>query len=107
MTSPSGVPTGEILGEPREYGQWDVEIQNQVAEPDETIRGDIARAYFYMSLQYKVPIPETYEDMLREWHFTDPPSPWEQERNTLIEQEQGNRNLFIDQPELKQRVGDF
>ena len=32
---------------------------------------------------------------------------WEQERNTLIEQEQGNRNPFIDQPELVERVGDF
>jgi len=32
---------------------------------------------------------------------------WEQERNTLIEQEQGNRNPFIDQPELVERVGNF
>jgi len=98
---------GEVLGEPRVYGQCDVEIQSQVAEPDETIRGDIARAYFYMSYQYKVSIPESYEDMLREWHFLDPPSQWEQERNTLIEQEQGNRNPFIDQPELVERVEDF
>ena len=98
---------GEVQGEPREYGQCDVEIQDKVAEPDETIRGDIARAYFYMSFQYKVPIPADSEDMFREWHFTDPPSQWEQERNTLIEQEQGNRNPFIDQPELVERVVDF
>ena len=98
---------GEVIGEPREYGQCDVEIQDKVAEPDENIRGEIARAYFYMSVQYKVPIPESYEDMLREWHFSDPPSQWEEERNTLIEQGQGNRNPFIDQPELVEEVGDF
>ncbi len=100
-------PFGEVIGEPRVYGQCDVEIQDKVAEPDETIRGDIARAYFYMSFQYKVPLPEAYEDMLREWHFSDPPSQWEEQRNTLIENEQGNRNPFIDQPELVERVVDF
>lgn len=45
--------------------------------------------------------------MLLEWHFTDLPGKWEEERNTLIEQEQGNRNPFIDKPELVERVGDF
>lgn len=45
--------------------------------------------------------------MLLEWRFTDPPSQWEEDRNMLIEQEQGNRNLFIDQPELVERVEDF
>lgn len=103
----SNHPYGEVIGEPRDYGQCDVEIRGQVAEPDETIRGDIARAYFYMSFQYKVPIPAESEDMFREWHFLDPPSQWEQERNTLIEQEQENRNPFIDQPELVERVVDF
>jgi len=52
-------------------------------------------------------IPGDYEDMLREWHLLDPPNQWEEERNTLIAEKQGNRNPFIDRPELVERVGDF
>jgi deoxyribonuclease I len=70
-------------------------------------RGDLARVYFYMSRQYGLKIAEAMEDRLRAWHFTDPPDAWEAERNSLIELEQGNRNPFIDHPELVERVKDF
>ena len=71
------------------------------------VRGDIARTYFYMAHQYKLNIPEDVEDRLRTWHLEDPPDKWEEERNSLIEMEQGNRNPFIDRPELVERIGDF
>ena len=71
------------------------------------IRGDAARAYLYMSLQYKIPLNENLENSLRMWHFEDSPSEWEEKRNDLIEVIQGNRNPFIDQPELVERVADF
>ncbi len=70
-------------------------------------RGDIARAYFYMSRQYGLKIAEPLEDRLRVWHLEDPPDRWEEERNSLIEMEQGNRNPFIDHPEAVERVEDF
>ena len=70
-------------------------------------KGNIARAYLYMSRQYGLKIPEDMEDRLRVWHLKDPPDAWEEERNTLIELEQGNRNPFIDHPELVERVKDF
>ena len=40
---------GEIDGEEREYGQCDFEVAERIAEPMKSIRGDIARSYFYMS----------------------------------------------------------
>lgn len=100
-------PFGEIRGEKRKYGQCDFEIKRKVAEPAENIRGDIARAYFYMSYQYHVPLLRRFEDMLRRWHVMDPPDGWEMDRNALIEEVQGNRNPFIDHPELAERIKDF
>jgi hypothetical protein len=72
-----------------------------------SIRGDVARAWFYMSIQYGISIPGPLEDRLRMWHLMDPPSPWEERRNTLIEDAQGNRNPFIDHPALVERVPHF
>jgi PAS domain S-box-containing protein len=71
------------------------------------VRGDASRAYLYMSFQYKIPLEENFENSMRMWHFEDPPSEWEEKRNDLIEIVQGNRNPFIDQPELVERVADF
>ncbi len=45
-------------------------------------------------------LEESLENSLRTWHFEDPPDEWEEKRNDLIEVVQGNRNPFIDQPEL-------
>ena len=103
----SNYPFGKVKGEPRKYGKCDMEIKRKIAEPNETIRGDIARAYFYMSRQYGLPLLERVEDMLRMWHVSDPPDSWEMDRNTLIEKVQGNRNPYIDHPEMVERVRDF
>jgi deoxyribonuclease I len=75
--------------------------------PRPGVKGDIARAYFYMARQYKFPIAEDLEDRLRQWHLEDPPDTWEEERNSDIEIVQGNRNPFVDHPELVERVRDF
>ncbi len=78
-----------------------------VLSPRPGVRGDIARAYFYMARQYKFEIADDLEDRLRQWHLEDPPDEWEEERNSEIEIVQGNRNPFVDHPERVERVRDF
>ena len=76
-------------------------------EPNAGARGNLARAYFYMSFQYQISIQDKLEGQLRAWHLEDPPDGPENRRNSLIELVQGNRNPFIDRPEIVQRVQDF
>jgi deoxyribonuclease I len=104
---------GEVIDEPRVYGQCDFELERntggkgRIAEPRESIRGDIARAYFYMINQYDVPVPDDYEEMLNQWDLSDPTDQWERERNDLIEAVQGNRNQFVDDADVVNNTKDF
>lgn len=70
-------------------------------------RGNIARAQFYFSARYRMPIGPIVEDVLRRWHAEDPPDAREKERNRRIELVQGNRNVFVDCPDLVERIRDF
>ena len=88
-------------------GLWEYKYCTKEGTLRKEIRGEASRAYLYMSFQYKIPLEESLEDSLRTWHFEDPPDEWEEKRNDLIEIVQGNRNPFIDQPELVERVKDF
>ena len=83
----------------------DFEKVDSTVEPAIVSRGEIARAIFYMNDEYGAEIgkngkqePELVE-LLTEWHCSDPVSPEEKRRNDTIEELQGNRNPFIDQPE--------
>lgn len=84
-------------------------------------RGDIARALFYMEVRYNgtdsgtvdlrlVSFPPSGVQManlntLLLWHEEDPPDDLERARNDLIYRDyQGNRNPFIDRPELVQAI---
>lgn len=83
-------------------------------------RGDIARAILYMDLRYDSDESTTedlvvsdcpeddvnghsmgYLSQLLQWHMDDPPDEAERERNNkACESWQGNRNPFIDHPDL-------
>jgi len=72
-----------------------------VAEPREAVRGEVARAMFYMADEYREQGLEIFKKqakLLLEWHKADPPSKAEMKRNDRIEELQGNRNRFIDDP---------
>lgn len=70
-------------------------------------KGNVARAMFYFAVRYAHEIPPSLERTMREWHLADPPDDHERWRNGAIEEIQGNRNLFIDDPSLVDRIRDF
>jgi deoxyribonuclease-1 len=70
-------------------------------------KGNVARALFYFSIRYKMPIGQAEEMILREWHRIDPIDEKEKENNNLIANHQKNRNPFIDFPELVDEISDF
>ncbi len=70
-------------------------------------RGEIARAHFYFAVRYDLQIPPLEEAVLRDWHCEDPPDLRELIRNDLVENEQQNRNPFVDRPRLVERIEDF
>lgn len=90
-------------------------------EPIDEYKGDIARSFFYMATRYMLEDGEFATDqdmvyksqlrpwaikMLLNWHLIDPVSEKEKNRNNAIYQLQGNRNPFIDHPELVAKIWD-
>ena len=88
---------GMIEGEPRSYGACDFEVnfKGKRAEPSPSVRGDIARKYFYMSDQYGFRISKQQLKLFEAWSRADPVDEWECKRNKLIEGVQGNTNRFV------------
>ncbi len=89
----------EIPGEPG-TGKCDFEVdeRKRLVEPRPAVRGDIARAMFYMSHRYGLKLFNRQKKMLLRWHREDPPSAEERRRNDIIQRLQGQRNPFIDNP---------
>ncbi len=76
-------------------------------EPPTSHKGNVARAIFYFSVRYNGHIPDFEEEVLRQWHEQDPVDGEERVRNNKIEQIQGNRNPFIDDPSLVEDIYNF
>ena len=76
-------------------------------EPPKSHQGNVARALFYFSVRYKIHIDPLEEGFLRNWHRNDPVDNAEQSRNSQIFKIQGNRNPFIDRPDLVNDINDF
>lgn len=88
-------------------------------QPRDEVKGDVARMMFYMAVRYegdgnepdleltdslynrssKAPLHSKLSVLL-EWHTDDPVDSLEIRRNDIIYRYQGNRNPFIDKPEL-------
>ena len=77
----------------------DMKTSFQMVEPRDEAKGNIARAIFYMHIEYGLPIVGQVQ-MYKKWHQMDPPDAEEKARNDKIAGLQGTRNRFIDNPEL-------
>ena len=103
----------------------DCRADSQRWEPPDDVKGDVARIVFYMDAVYNelskadmldlrlVDVMQEGRksdfgklDTLLAWHCADPVSQYERNRNNIISKIQGNRNRFVDEPELvSQRYG--
>ena len=80
---------------------------NRCFEPRDEHKGDVARALFYVAVIYRMNIGSNEEAVLRQWHNGDPPDAGAHTRNDIIEDIQGSRNVFIDYPNLPDRIDNF
>ncbi len=80
---------------------------NDGFEPPLEHKGNVARALFYFSVHYQMPLGKNQEDTLRRWNDLDPVDQDEMNRNDAIYAAQGNRNPFIDFPNLIHNINKF
>ena len=81
----------------------DMKTSFQMVEPRDEAKGNVARALFYMHVEYDLPIVGQVQ-MYKKWHQMDPPDADEKARNEKIAALQGTRNRFIDNPELVEQL---
>lgn len=92
-----------------------------VFEPNDEIKGDIARIYFYMATCYEdritgwsgesftgsskyQPLAQWTFDMMQRWSKQDPVDEVERARNLAVYEVQSNRNPFVDYPGLEDYI---
>lgn len=104
---------GEVVGTPRpakcdasKFGQSS-NSRLTVFEPPADHKGHVARALFYFSIRYDLPISQAEEEILKKWDQEHPVDEEEMARNEGIYNIQGNRNPFIDFPGLTKNISDF
>lgn len=76
-------------------------------EPPLEHKGNVARALMYFSIRYEKKIDAVQEYYFKKWHKEDPVDEEELARHEKIFKAQGNRNPFIDNPELVDLIEDF
>ncbi|PAT00971.1 hypothetical protein CI105_08975 [Candidatus Izimaplasma bacterium ZiA1] len=82
-------------------------------EPRDEVKGDVARALFYMMIMYdELNLVDTapgihemgYLSELLQWHIDDPVDDFELNRLEVIYSEQHNRNPFVDYPHFVELI---
>jgi deoxyribonuclease-1 len=70
-------------------------------------KGNVARALFYFSVRYNLPLEQAQELILRQWDKVDPIDADEIQRHEKIAIYQTGRNPFVDFPRLADKISDF
>jgi endonuclease I len=115
----SNYPQGEVVTVQNSFLSCRIGLDingNKVFEPRSQQKGNFARAIMYMATAYngqnnaygvsqnwklKNPISTSIgygqdQNILKKWHYQDPPDAFEISRNDFLDSLQGNRNPFID-----------
>ncbi len=127
-SSKNNFPLGEMAGTPgfdngvsqtgkNGFGDY---YSGTAFEPADEYKGDFARSYFYVVTAYEemadlwqspmldnntYPVWKKWAiDLLLKWHRQDPVSPKERDRIEAVYNIQGNRNPFIDYPDLAEYI---
>nr|WP_298412403.1 endonuclease [uncultured Halomonas sp.] len=79
------------------YGQCQakVDFSERTFEPPLSVRGDIARTYWYMRDKYGIRISRQQQQLFTAWARQDPIDAWERERDQRIENVQGEANPYV------------
>ncbi len=115
-SSRSRYPFGEVPNGAAEYNNnAGAKLGNGLFEPPDGVKGRVARGmlYFFTRYQRQGILPHGISrrfwnsrvEMFMRWNREHPPDAFEMRRNDLVEEYQGNRNPFIDDPGLADRIG--
>lgn len=102
-------PFGEVVGR-IEFQKDDSKLGHDqngrtVFEPPDDKKGAIARALMYVATVYDLDINDVGGGALMQaWSDAHPPTAEEVDRNAAVSKHQGNRNPFVDHPDLVGRV---
>lgn len=108
------MPFGVVTGNADYENKAGAKRGNGVFEPPDAVKGRVARGLLYFYSHYKgsrmfggtsVAFWNQQIEIMMKWNREFPPDAFEARRNDLVEQWQGNRNPFIDDYLLAERVG--
>ena len=93
----SNKPFG-LISEENHIGGCDFEVDDDLdlAEPRDSVKGDIARVFLYMMDAWDMPLDDTQKNMYIEWSISDPVTDKEKEINKKVCEVQGNSNNFVE-----------
>lgn len=94
-----------IKGDDSRFDDCHFEWDAKNVEPRDLSKGNVARSILYMQWRYKLPLSPEMLKLMQAWNRADPPSEQERVRNDRIEQIQGQRNPYVDNPALADRPG--
>lgn len=108
------MPFGVVTGNADYENKAGAKRGNGVFEPPDAVKGRVARGLLYFFSHYKdsrmfgrtsVVFWNQQVELMMKWNRQFPPDAFEARRNDLVEAFQGNRNPFIDDYLLADRVG--
>ncbi|MBI4425433.1 MAG: endonuclease [Elusimicrobia bacterium] len=109
------LPFGEVQGRPEYANRAGGKLGGGIFEPPDPAKGRVARAMLYFHARYRdaavrqAPYSEDFWnnriELFLKWNREHLPTAEELRRNDLVAEFQGNRNPFIDEPSLADRIG--